>query len=59
MPEYRGSLIGAEIIEKLIKVQPLVCLVAPAPTQHYWRKYYGFEKTELKCEEGVHMQLTK
>jgi hypothetical protein len=56
MPEYRGALIAAEIIEPLIKDKLLVCLVAPAPTQHYWRKYYGFEKTYLECGDGVHMQ---
>jgi ribosomal protein S18 acetylase RimI-like enzyme len=57
LPEYRGNLIAAEIIIQLIKNKLLVYLVAPAPTQHYWEKYYGFEKTGLKCNEGYQMQL--
>ena len=56
MPEYRGELIAVEIIEYLIKDKLLVCLVTPAPTHHYWKKYYGFKKTHIKFEDGVHMQ---
>lgn len=55
MPEYRGYLIAALIIEKLMQHKDKMCLVAVAPTQHYWKKYYGFEKTEVKSSYGVHM----
>jgi len=56
MPECRGNLIAAEILELLVKHHPLVCVVAPSPGQHYWKKYYGFEKTNVRCEYGVHMR---
>ena len=54
-PEYRGGQIAAEIIHKILGEHNVVTLVAPEPTHHYWKKYYGFEKTGVKTPIGVHM----
>ena len=56
LPEYRGKKIAFEIITRLISDKYCVSLVAPEPTQYYWKTYYNFEKTGLKCMLGLHMQ---
>ncbi len=56
LPEFRGEMIASKLISQILKDRKEVCLVAPEPTQHYWKKYYGFEKTGLKCGLGVHLK---
>jgi len=56
LPEFRGEKIAATMIQQILKDRSEVCLVAPEPTQHYWKKYYGFEKTGLKCGLGQHLK---
>jgi ribosomal protein S18 acetylase RimI-like enzyme len=56
LPEFRGEKIAATMINQILKDRNEVCLVAPEPTQHYWKKYYGFEKTGLKCGLGQHLK---
>lgn len=59
LPEFRGENIASKMISKILKDRTEVCLVAPEPTQHYWKKYYGFEKSGLKCRLGVHLIFRK
>jgi len=55
LPEYRGKKIAFEIINKIISDKYCVSLVAPEPTQYYWKTYYNFMATS-KCGLGLHMQ---
>jgi ribosomal protein S18 acetylase RimI-like enzyme len=56
LPEFRGENIAAKMIHNILKDRNSVCLVAPEPTQHYWKNCFGFEKTGIKCKLGVHMK---
>ena len=55
LPEYRGKKIAFEIINKIISDKYCVSLVAPEPTQYYWKTYYNFIASS-KCGLGLHMQ---
>ena len=55
LPEYRGKKIAFEIINKIISDKYCVSLVAPEPTQYYWKTYYNFVASS-KCGLGLHMQ---
>jgi ribosomal protein S18 acetylase RimI-like enzyme len=56
IPEYRGNKIAHKIIQEILDSKPRVTLVAPEPTQYYWKKYYGFEKTAIKTRVGIYMR---
>ena len=55
VPELRGFKIGLEIIKKILDEQKNVCMVAPVTTQYYWKRHFGFEKTGIKCDYGLHL----
>jgi GNAT superfamily N-acetyltransferase len=55
LPEYRGKKIAFEIINKIISDKHCVSLLAPEPTQYYWKTYYNFTAI-LKCGMGLYMQ---
>ena len=57
-PHLRGYGLSNEIIMNIIDNKKSVCLVAISfDVQNYWEKF-GFEKTEIQCDYGVHMKFT-
>ena len=56
VPELRGNHLADEIIQNILKNKRSVCLVAISyGIQQYWEKF-GFKKTKIRCDHGVHMQ---
>ena len=54
-PELRRQGIGSEIIKKIMEKDIPISLVAQVPTQYYWKKYFNFEKSDIKCHYGIHL----
>ena len=54
-PELRRQGIGSEIINKILEKDIPISLVAQVPTQYYWKKYFNFENSNIKCNYGIHL----
>ena len=54
IPEIRGMGIASRILYTLIH-NKTTYIVAPLPTQHYWKRHFQFKKTNIKYEYGVYM----